>query len=106
MDFISVFAVGLTTGLVASLFARGTLFGIGRNIVNATLGAFVASWLVGGLSRGAPSEGSSGAILVALIGAIGLLLLQHAAQLGRRSWDRWTRSTSRSRAWRSVPRIR
>ena len=107
MDFTTVLVVGAITGLLASLFmGGGALFGIGRNILNGVVGAFCASWLFGGLNLRAPMEGSGGPILVALSGAIGLLLLQRGWHHARRGWDRWTRSSSRSRAWRSVPRAR
>jgi len=106
MDFLTILVVGLTTGLLASLFAGGGLHGIARNLVNGVLGAFLASWLVAGLNLRMPISGGGGPILVALIGAIGLLLFLRAAQQARRGWDRWIRDSSRSRAWRSVPRAR
>jgi len=106
MDFLTVLVVGLSTGLLASLFADGTFYGIARNLINGVLGAFLASWLVAGLHLAMPISGGGGPVLVALAGAIGLLLVLRAAQLARRGWDRWTRDSSRSRAWRSVPRAR
>jgi len=106
MDFLMELIVGLSTGLLASLFADGAPSRIGRNLVNGVLGAFFASWLVAGLSLRIPISGGVGPVLVALSGAIGLLLFLRAARYARRGWDRWTRDASRSRAWRSVPRAR
>jgi uncharacterized membrane protein YeaQ/YmgE (transglycosylase-associated protein family) len=106
MDFVTQLVVGLSTGLLASLFADGTLSRVGHNLVNGVLGAFLASWLVAVLNLQIPVSGSIGPILVALSGAIGLLLVLGAARQARRGWDRWTRGSTRTRAWRSVPRAR
>ena len=104
MTFITVLVIGLTTGLLASLFMGGASYRIARNIAGAVVGAFLATWLFGGVNTGALVGGRDGPILVAFMGAVGLLLVLRMLRPAWRAGERWTRSATRSRAWRSVAR--
>jgi len=104
MNIIVVLAVGVITGVLGSLFRGGSPFGMARTVLSAIAGAFVASWVRGVLYLPDPNEWDGGAILVAMGGAVGLLLLQQVSGLAWRGGERWTRSVSRSRAWRAVQR--
>lgn len=102
MDFLTVLVVGLVTGLLASLFLGRGANRFARDGINGLLGAFLASWIVAGFNLRVPIEGNGGSAAVALLGAVAVLLLQRAAHLARRGWDRSSRTTTQSRTWRSA----
>jgi uncharacterized membrane protein YeaQ/YmgE (transglycosylase-associated protein family) len=106
MDVVTVLVVGLATGLLVSLFVGGAGYGIVRDIAGGAAGALLGGWLLGGSSIRGPTDSGGSALLSAFLGAIGLLLLLRVVHQARRSRSRWAGTTSRSRAWRSIPRAR
>jgi uncharacterized membrane protein YeaQ/YmgE (transglycosylase-associated protein family) len=74
MDLITWLIVGLVAGALASTLMRGSGLGLLRDIVLGIAGAFVGGWAFRGLGWSAPFNGVAGAIFVALIGAVIVLL--------------------------------
>jgi uncharacterized membrane protein YeaQ/YmgE (transglycosylase-associated protein family) len=74
-DVLTWIIVGLVAGLLASLVMGGIGFGILGDIIVGILGALVGGWLFGQMGWGAPFPGIAGAIFVAFVGAVVLLLL-------------------------------
>lgn len=75
MDILTWLIVGLVAGVLASLVAGGTGYGILGDIVVGIVGAFVGGWVFNALHVGTPFGGLAGTIFVAFIGAVVLLLI-------------------------------
>jgi uncharacterized membrane protein YeaQ/YmgE (transglycosylase-associated protein family) len=75
MDIILLLVVGLVAGVLASVVVRGAGFGLLGDIVLGIVGAFVGSWTFRQLGWHAPFAGTAGAIAVAFIGAVVVLLV-------------------------------
>ena len=75
MDVLTWIIVGLVAGLLASLVMGGVGYGIVGDIVVGILGALLGGWLFGQMGWGTPFPGIAGAIFVAFIGAVVLLLI-------------------------------
>jgi uncharacterized membrane protein YeaQ/YmgE (transglycosylase-associated protein family) len=87
MDIITWLIVGLVAGVLASLIVRGSGLGLLGNIVVGIGGAFVGSWAFRELGWHAPFAGLPGAIAVAFVGAVIVLLGVRLLTGGRtRSW--------------------
>jgi uncharacterized membrane protein YeaQ/YmgE (transglycosylase-associated protein family) len=84
MDLITLIIVGLIAGLLASVVVGGVGHGILGDIVIGILGAMLGGWLFRALDIRMPIGGIGGTILVAMIGAIVLLLGLRALNTGRR----------------------
>lgn len=74
MNLITWLLVGLIAGFGASRVVNGTGLGILGDILVGVLGAFIGGALVQKLELKVPVSGLPGVILVALVGAIILLL--------------------------------
>lgn len=72
--FLVWIAVGLIAGWLASLVVGGG-FGVVGDIVVGIVGAFIGGFLFRTFGTSAPFGGLAGAIFVAFIGAVVLLLL-------------------------------
>jgi len=75
MNIIIILFVGLVAGLLASTLVRGGGFGLLGDIALGIVGAFVGSWAFRGLGWQAPFTGLAGAITVASIGAVIVLVV-------------------------------
>ena len=75
MDVLTWIIVGLVAGLLASLVMGGVGYGIVGDIIVGILGALLGGWLFGQMGWGTPFPGIAGAIFVAFIGAVVLLLI-------------------------------
>jgi uncharacterized membrane protein YeaQ/YmgE (transglycosylase-associated protein family) len=85
MDVLTWIIVGLVAGLLASLVMGGIGYGILGDIVVGILGALIGGWLFGQMGWGTPFGGLAGAIFVAFIGAIVLLVIIRLLRGTRRS---------------------
>jgi uncharacterized membrane protein YeaQ/YmgE (transglycosylase-associated protein family) len=74
MDLITWLVVGLVAGLLASTLMRGGGLGLLRDILLGIAGAIVGGWTFRGFGWSAPFDGVAGAIFVALIGAVIVLV--------------------------------
>lgn len=84
MDIVTWIIVGLVAGLLASLVMGGVGFGILGDIVVGILGALVGGWLFAEMGWRTPFGGIAGAIFVAFIGAVVLLLIIRLLRGARR----------------------
>lgn len=75
MDLLTWIIVGLVAGVLASLVAGGSGYGIIGDIVIGVVGAFIGGWLFGALHIASPISGLAGTIFVAFIGAVVLLVV-------------------------------
>jgi len=75
VDVLTWIIVGLVAGLLASLVMGGIGYGIVGDIIVGILGALLGGWLFGQMGWGTPFPGIAGAIFVAFIGAVVLLLI-------------------------------
>lgn len=100
MDFKTLLIVGAIAGLLTSLFAGGVGYRILRDLGIGIVGAFIGTWLLGPLAIGAPLSGIGGAIFMAFLGAVVLLLVLRVARSARRTRKRWTMGFSSSSPWR------
>ncbi|HEY5940118.1 MAG TPA: GlsB/YeaQ/YmgE family stress response membrane protein [Gemmatimonadales bacterium] len=75
MDVLTWIIVGLVAGLLASMVMGGIGYGIVGDIIVGILGALLGGWLFGQMGWGTPFPGIAGAIFVAFIGAVVLLLI-------------------------------
>lgn len=75
MDVLTWIIVGLVAGLLASLVMGGIGYGIVGDIIVGILGALLGGWLFGQMGWGTPFPGIAGAIFVAFVGAVVLLLI-------------------------------
>lgn len=84
MGLISWLIVGLISGYLASLIVNRSGEGMIRDIILGIVGAFIGGWIFTAMG----SEGVNGfnirSILVAVVGAVVLLVVYHAVA-GRRS---------------------
>ncbi len=85
MDVLTWIIVGLVAGLLASLVMGGIGYGILGDIVVGILGALIGGWLFAQMGWGTPFGGVAGAIFVAFIGAIVLLVIIRLLRGARRS---------------------
>lgn len=85
MDLLTWIIVGLVAGLLASLVMGGIGYGILGDIVIGILGAVVGGWLFGRMGWISPFPGIAGAIFVAFIGAVVLLLIIRLLRGARRA---------------------
>lgn len=87
MDIITLLLVGLVAGVLASA-VMGSGFGLLGDIVLGIAGAFVGSWAFRELGWHAPFAGKAGIIVVALVGALIVLVAMRLLRrgTGRRSW--------------------
>jgi uncharacterized membrane protein YeaQ/YmgE (transglycosylase-associated protein family) len=85
VDVLTWIIVGLVAGLLASLVMGGIGYGILGDIVIGILGAIIGGWLFGRMGWGAPVSGLAGAIFVAFIGAIVLLVIIRLLRGARRA---------------------
>lgn len=84
MDILTWIIVGLVAGLLASLVMGGIGYGILGDIIIGILGAVVGGWLFGEMGWASPFPGIAGAIFVAFIGAVVLLLIIRLLRGSRR----------------------
>jgi uncharacterized membrane protein YeaQ/YmgE (transglycosylase-associated protein family) len=84
MDILTWIIVGLVAGLLASLVMGGIGYGILGDIVVGILGALIGGWLFARMGWGTPFGGLAGAIFVAFIGAIVLLVIIRLLRGSRR----------------------
>ena len=84
MDLLTWIIVGLVAGLLASLVMGGVGYGILGDIIVGILGALVGGWLFAQMGWSAPFPGLAGAIFVAFIGAVVLLLIIRLLRTRRR----------------------
>lgn len=80
MDLLTWLIVGLVAGLLASYAIGGIGYGLLGDIVVGIVGAVVGGWLFGQLGLTTPFGGLAGAIFVAFIGAVVLLLVLRAVR--------------------------
>jgi uncharacterized membrane protein YeaQ/YmgE (transglycosylase-associated protein family) len=85
VDVVTWIIVGLVAGLLASLVMGGIGFGIIGDIIVGILGALLGGWLFGQMGWGTPFPGIAGAIFVAFIGAVVLLLIIRLLRGARRA---------------------
>jgi uncharacterized membrane protein YeaQ/YmgE (transglycosylase-associated protein family) len=85
VDILTWIIVGLVAGLLASLVMGGIGYGILGDIIVGILGAIIGGWLFGRMGWGTPASGLAGAIFVAFIGAIVLLLIIRLLRGARRA---------------------
>jgi uncharacterized membrane protein YeaQ/YmgE (transglycosylase-associated protein family) len=78
MDILTLIIVGLVAGLIASFAVGGIGYGLLGDIVVGIGGALLGCWLFRVLHIYNPAHGVGGSILVATIGALGLLLIVRA----------------------------
>jgi uncharacterized membrane protein YeaQ/YmgE (transglycosylase-associated protein family) len=77
MEILTWLIVGLIAGVLASLVAGGSGYGIIGDIVIGIVGAFVGGWLFSAAGWATPFSGLAGTIFVAFIGAVVLLVVIH-----------------------------
>jgi uncharacterized membrane protein YeaQ/YmgE (transglycosylase-associated protein family) len=85
MDVLTWIIVGLVAGLLASLVMGGIGYGILGDIIVGILGALFGGWLFSRMGWSAPASGIGGAIFVAFIGAVVLLLIIRLLRGARRA---------------------
>jgi uncharacterized membrane protein YeaQ/YmgE (transglycosylase-associated protein family) len=85
VDVLTWIIVGLVAGLLASLVMGGIGFGILGDIVIGILGALLGGWLFAQMGWNAPFSGIAGAIFVAFIGAVVLLVIIRLLRGARRA---------------------
>jgi uncharacterized membrane protein YeaQ/YmgE (transglycosylase-associated protein family) len=85
VDVLTWIIVGLVAGLLASLVMGGVGYGILGDIVLGILGALIGGWLFAQMGWGTPFSGLGGAIFVAFIGAIVLLVIIRLLRGARRA---------------------
>jgi uncharacterized membrane protein YeaQ/YmgE (transglycosylase-associated protein family) len=85
VDVVTWIIVGLVAGLLASLVMGGIGYGILGDIVVGILGALIGGWLFGRMGWATPFSGLAGAIFVAFIGAIVLLVIIRLLRGARRT---------------------
>ena len=85
MDVLTWIIVGLAAGLLASLVMGGIGYGILGDIIVGILGAVVGGWLFAQMGWGTPFPGLAGAIFIAFIGAVVLLLIIRLLRGARRA---------------------
>ena len=78
MDILTLIVVGLVAGLIASFAVGGIGYGLVGDLVIGMAGALLGGWLFRVLHIHNPAHGVGGSILVASIGAIGLLVIVRA----------------------------
>ena len=84
MDVLTWIIVGLVAGLLASWsWAASATASLG-DIIVGILGALLGGWLFGQMGWGTPFPGIAGAIFVAFIGAVVLLLIIRLLRGSRR----------------------
>ena len=79
MTIIIILLVGLIAGWLASQIVQGTGYGLVGDIVIGILGAFIAGWL---FPLGLGMSGLLGAIIMATIGAVILLVVVRLVKNG------------------------
>jgi uncharacterized membrane protein YeaQ/YmgE (transglycosylase-associated protein family) len=84
VDLLTWIIVGLVAGLLASLVMGGVGYGILGDIIIGILGALIGGWLFAQMGWGTPFPGIAGAIFVAFIGAVVLLLIIRLLRRGAR----------------------
>lgn len=77
MAIVWLMLVGLIAGWLAGLLVRGGGYGAIGDMVVGILGALIGGWLFGGLW---PTGGLLGAILLATLGAVVLLVVLRLIQ--------------------------
>ena len=75
MEILMWLIIGLVAGVLASMIAGGTGYGIIGDIVVGIVGAFVGGALFRYAGWSAPFSGIAGTIFVAFIGAVVLLVV-------------------------------
>jgi uncharacterized membrane protein YeaQ/YmgE (transglycosylase-associated protein family) len=85
VDILTWIIVGLVAGLLASLVMGGIGYGILGDIIIGILGAVFGGWLFGQMGWASPFAGLAGAIFVAFIGAVVLLLIVRLLRGARRA---------------------
>ncbi|MFL5403528.1 MAG: GlsB/YeaQ/YmgE family stress response membrane protein [Gemmatimonadales bacterium] len=85
MDILTWIIVGLVAGLLASLVMGGVGYGIFGDIIVGILGALIGGWLFAQMGWATPLPGLAGAIFVAFIGAVVLLLIIRLLRGARRA---------------------
>ena len=76
MDLLLWLATGAISGWLAGLITRGQGFGLDGNIAVGVVGAFLGHWLFSKFGV-LTNVGFAGSIIVALVGALLLLLAIH-----------------------------
>lgn len=77
MSILWLMLVGLIAGWLAGVLVRGGGYGLVGDIVVGMLGALIGGWLFGGIW---PAGGLLGAILLATLGAVVLLVVLRLVQ--------------------------
>jgi uncharacterized membrane protein YeaQ/YmgE (transglycosylase-associated protein family) len=85
VDILTWIIVGLVAGLLASLVMGGIGYGILGDVIIGILGAVFGGWLFAQMGWGSPFGGLAGAIFVAFIGAVVLLLIVRLLRGARRA---------------------
>jgi uncharacterized membrane protein YeaQ/YmgE (transglycosylase-associated protein family) len=84
MDLLTWVIVGIIAGLIASSLVGGIGMGLVGDVVVGMVGGLVGGWIFSALRISTPIGGTPGNILVALVGAIVLLVLFRTLKPGRR----------------------
>jgi uncharacterized membrane protein YeaQ/YmgE (transglycosylase-associated protein family) len=77
MVIITWLIVGLIAGLLADVLMRESGFGVAGDVVLGIVGAVVGGWTFRALGWHTPFGGAGGAIVVAFVGAVIVLLAVH-----------------------------
>jgi uncharacterized membrane protein YeaQ/YmgE (transglycosylase-associated protein family) len=75
VDLLTWVVVGIIAGLIASSLVGGIGMGLVGDVVVGMVGGLVGGWIFSALRISTPIGGTPGNILVALVGAIVLLVL-------------------------------
>ncbi len=80
--FLLWIVVGAVAGFMANAVVKGG-YGLGGDIIIGIIGAFVGGWFFRSMRWHAPLTGIAGAIAIALVGAIILLVVLRTLRLSR-----------------------
>ena len=75
MGLIGWIVVGLIAGWLAGQFMKGSGYGLFGDLALGIVGAIVGGWLFGVVAPAAEPSGFIGSLIVATLGAIGLIVV-------------------------------